>query len=646
MLGKRLIHLSKIVLIALVAACTPPPTASSSTPDQDLLYQTSTLSALSAGDFEGDLGMVGLRVYGDFGLGTFNALDGEMVMLDGVIYQIRDDGVATVASDSTQTPFAAVTFFSADKSIVVDEAGDCPQLQTQIDSQLPGLDKPYAVKVNGEFTSLKVRTPHKQSAPYPTLTDALADQAVFDSQKISGTMVGFRLPDYMANSNSAGYHFHFISGDKQHGGHVLACQAGRLMVQIDTIERIHIDLTPPIVIEPETIKYGFVLPLSGEYSWVGENARRSMIMVEVEVNNTGGINGTPLQFVGGDEHEALATEAAEAQRLIELGAVALLGPTSLAITDVIPLILENQIPMISPSAGTVELDRMGSDYFYRTVPSDSLGGRALALAAVNSAEYLGEEFERVVMMVTQAPAFVSFQTPIARTFTDAGKELAATIPLQPGAATYADAAQAALAYAPDLIILIGAPTDSAQVMQETVAAGYAGRWFFTQDQTTPEYISLATPELIEGSYGLMEIPAPQSAEQLAAFNKAYSQLTLPPGHNPLFVTNAYDAATVLALAMLRASIHDWEVRRETVNANIPLVANPGEGKIVVTSYGEGKEVLMAGGEINYQGISGPIDFDQYGNVSQPYGIFRVQNGAWIQISTISNELLPAALEAQ
>jgi acetolactate decarboxylase len=115
-------------------------------------------------------------------------------------------------------------------------------LQAQIDSELSTLDMPYAVKVSGQFMALKVRAPHRQSVPYPTLADALVDQVLFESQNISGTMVGFRLPNYLANSNAAGYHFHFISDDEQHGGHVLECQGNALTVEIDTIAQIYIDL--------------------------------------------------------------------------------------------------------------------------------------------------------------------------------------------------------------------------------------------------------------------------------------------------------------------------------------------------------------------------------------------------------------------
>src|SRR5690348_11131360 len=168
MFGRWLVVLSTIALVSALAACMP-------VADPDLLYQTSTYSKLSAGDFDGDLTIGALKTHGDFGLGTFNALDGEMVMLDGMVYQVRDDGVPVVAKDDEKTPYAAVTYFDADQTIPISGTADCTQLQAQIDSQLPTLDQPYAIKVSGEFSELKVRAPHTQSKPYPTLTDALKE---------------------------------------------------------------------------------------------------------------------------------------------------------------------------------------------------------------------------------------------------------------------------------------------------------------------------------------------------------------------------------------------------------------------------------------------------------------------------------------
>jgi len=199
------------------------------------------LSALQAGIYDGEMTIGDLKRHGDFGLGTFNALDGALVVVEGQVYQIKDDGLAHPAGDSLQTPFAAVTFFEPDQRFTLNESLDCSQLQERLDDLLPTVNAPYAIKVSGTFASLKVRAPHRESQPYPVLAEALADQAVFESENAKGDMVGFRLPDYMSGLNAAGYHFHFISQDRQAGGHVLDCQTDDLTIAIDAINQFRLD---------------------------------------------------------------------------------------------------------------------------------------------------------------------------------------------------------------------------------------------------------------------------------------------------------------------------------------------------------------------------------------------------------------------
>lgn len=207
----------------------------------DTLFQTSTLNALEAGQYDGTMTIGELKQHGDFGLGTFNALDGEMVVLDGQVYQIRDDGAARIAADEIQTPFAAVIFLTAETTATVQESLDCAAFQEQLDLLLIDTDAPFAIKVSGTFAQMQVRAPRRETPPYPPLEEALADQAIFDYENVRGDMVGFYLPAYMAGLNAGGYHFHFLSEDRQTGGHVLDCQTTDVSIEIDAIEQLSVE---------------------------------------------------------------------------------------------------------------------------------------------------------------------------------------------------------------------------------------------------------------------------------------------------------------------------------------------------------------------------------------------------------------------
>jgi acetolactate decarboxylase len=188
------------------------------------LFQTSTLQALMAGVYDGDLTFQTLARHGDFGLGTFEALDGEMIALDGVFYQIKADGRVSPVAGAMKTPFAEMTFFKAGRTHMIEMPLNYQQLLAFIDKLLPSLNLPYAIRVEGFFTSVKTRSIPRQQKPYPPLAVAAAKQAVFELANVKGTIVAFRYPAYLAGVNMPGYHCHFITADRRAGGHVLDCR--------------------------------------------------------------------------------------------------------------------------------------------------------------------------------------------------------------------------------------------------------------------------------------------------------------------------------------------------------------------------------------------------------------------------------------
>jgi acetolactate decarboxylase len=216
-----------VAITVCVASCSSLPK------DKDVLFQTSTLSALSEGDFDGDLTYKDLRQHGDFGLGTFDDLDGEMVALAGEFYQIKADGKAYPVEDSKETPFAVVTFFEPDRIVSVDKAFNYEQLKRYLDGMLPDKNIFYAIKVEGDFKYIKARSVLAQSKPYPSLAEALEEQKVFEFHDVTGTLAGFWCPAYAEGINAPGYHLHFVTSDRQNGGHLLDCETDNVKIEID-----------------------------------------------------------------------------------------------------------------------------------------------------------------------------------------------------------------------------------------------------------------------------------------------------------------------------------------------------------------------------------------------------------------------------
>ena len=205
------------------------------------LYQTSLMSALMAGIYEGETTYGQIRKYGDFGLGTFNDLDGEMVGFDGTFYQLRSDGSARPVTGDQKTPFAVVTFFQPQQELDVAQQMTKSDLLAMIE-EATDANLFNAVRVDGIFDEVRTRTVQRQVRPFPPLTEAAKHQAEKIFTNVEGTLAGFRSPTYAQGIGVAGFHLHFLRQDKQAGGHALDYRLRTGKVQTCTVHDLRVEL--------------------------------------------------------------------------------------------------------------------------------------------------------------------------------------------------------------------------------------------------------------------------------------------------------------------------------------------------------------------------------------------------------------------
>lgn len=216
--------------------------------NREVIYQFSTIEGLLQGIYDGNLTFRELKNHGDYGIGTFDSLDGEMIQVQGKFYQIKIDGVAYPVNDDQKTPFAVVSFFDRDDSFYIDQEVNYDKLTKLIDSKLPTKNIFYLIVIKGNFEYVKTRSVPSQSKPYVPLAKAVEGQKIFEFNGVNGTLVGFRSPDYVGSINVPGYHFHFLTADEKAGGHVL-----ELIIKNQNVE---MDYTPDLFLDsPENLEY-------------------------------------------------------------------------------------------------------------------------------------------------------------------------------------------------------------------------------------------------------------------------------------------------------------------------------------------------------------------------------------------------------
>ncbi len=210
------------------------------------VFLSAPIAALVEGFYVENTSMAVIKQHGDFGLGTFNYLDGEMVVLDGNVYQIRSDGEVYTVKDDEQSPFACVTFFSPDTFDDIEEDHTPKGFYVLLNTLIPSENMLYAIRIDGSFSHVKTRAVPR-SENYRPLVEATANQPVFDFYDVQGCLAGFYTPRFMESLNAPGYHLHFLTEDRRHGGHLIDCALKKARISIQHVPKL--DLGLPITLD-------------------------------------------------------------------------------------------------------------------------------------------------------------------------------------------------------------------------------------------------------------------------------------------------------------------------------------------------------------------------------------------------------------
>ena len=211
---------------------------------KDHVYQYSIIDALLSGVYDGNLTAGELKLHGDFGIGTFNGLDGEMMVKDGKVFKMRYNGEVVEVDDSIKTPLAFVKFFEVDTTLTI--KGNPITYDTLKLHLAPFINenKMYAIRIKGKFDQIEARSVSPVTKPYPDLATHIATggQTSFTFQNTDGTLSGFISPQFTARANIPGYHLHYLDNDHKNGGHVFDFKINQITVEIDRVKGFSVEL--------------------------------------------------------------------------------------------------------------------------------------------------------------------------------------------------------------------------------------------------------------------------------------------------------------------------------------------------------------------------------------------------------------------
>ena len=184
------------------------------------VQQFSFVDALVAGLFDGAFDASTVTASGTLGVGCGDALDGELVLIDGELFVCRADGVSPVAP-TDRIPFAEVVDFRPTFTRALNGPLTEAAFEALVDGLVPSHNLFYAIRLDGTFDSLTVREAVKQQKPFRGLAEAVGDQHESTIGATTGTLLGFKGPDVFQGLSVADYHLHYLASDRSHGGHAM-----------------------------------------------------------------------------------------------------------------------------------------------------------------------------------------------------------------------------------------------------------------------------------------------------------------------------------------------------------------------------------------------------------------------------------------
>ncbi|HMP73129.1 MAG TPA: acetolactate decarboxylase [Kiritimatiellia bacterium] len=224
-----------VVLFMVGCQTVPPPTHRELNPNQVTI--AGSYARLAEGGFGTQVRVGDLLEWGDFGLGTFEGLDGEMILDGGRMYRAALTGEVEPVAPEMGSPFAVVTWFDADRFVDLSNV-TMTRFLGALNLQWGGDEHPIAIRTRGTFSWMVTRSVEAQEEPYPRLEAALAGQMESRLEEVEGIMVGYYFPASFRSFHPAGYHFHFITEDRSRGGHVVDFHLRQGRVELNAADQV------------------------------------------------------------------------------------------------------------------------------------------------------------------------------------------------------------------------------------------------------------------------------------------------------------------------------------------------------------------------------------------------------------------------
>ena len=384
------------------------------------------------------------------------------------------------------------------------------------------------------------------------------------------------------------------------------------------------------------VTVGVVMELTGPAGEYGQAGSKSVDMAFRDINAAGG----PCKLVADTrDSQSQGTVAVDAAtQLVQVEHVpVIIGGIISSVT--IPILTSvtgpAKVVQISPASSSPTLTTLGREgktngYFFRTITSDALQGTAAAKYA------LDQGLKKLSIIHVNNDFGANMVAEFSKAYKALGGVIVSDTPYNEKQSSYQSEVTAALAGDPEGLYLVSYPVDGATIARSWISQGGPAKFLLNDGMNSADFISNVGAKYLNDAYGTSSGTTPTaSTDYFNANYKAFSGLD--PG-TPAAV-QAYDAGAIAGLAIEAAGKSDAAAIKDA----IAKVLDPA-GTVIhagKADYAKAIGLLKEGKPIKYEGVIGPVAFDQYGDITGPFRLWRIQNG---QVTTVG-EMSSADVDA-
>jgi branched-chain amino acid transport system substrate-binding protein len=381
------------------------------------------------------------------------------------------------------------------------------------------------------------------------------------------------------------------------------------------------------------VTVGVVMELTGPAGEYGQAGAKSVEMAFRDINEAGGvINGCKLVTDTRDSQSQGTVAVDAATQLVQVKKVpVLIGGiiSSVSIPILTSVTGPAKVVQVSPASSSPTLTALGREgktggVFFRTITSDALQGVAAAKYA------LDQGFKKLSVIHVNNDFGVNMVKEFSRAYKALGGEIVSVTPYNEKQPSYQAEVTAAMAGNPDGLYLISYPVDGATIARQWISQGGVPKFLLNDGMNSPEFIKSVGPEHLNEAYGTSSGTNPTpSTEYFTQNYKAFSGIE---PSNPA-ADRAYDAAAIVGLAIAKAGKPDPSAIKEA----IPQVLDP-NGEVIHAGkegFAKALQLIKEGKPIKYEGVIGPVTFDQYGDITGPFRLWRIQNGEVVTVGEMT-----------